>query len=81
MIALDYKKAPEYPYPYALDECFEAYCQIIETRGKCIRLLGKTIPKIVVSGDSAGGNLTTGLMVKLLETSPSTFFDDWYREP
>ena len=81
VIALDYKKAPEYPYPYALDECFEAYCQIIETRGKCIGLSGNTMPKIVISGDSAGGNLATGLVVKLLETSPGTFFDDWYREP
>lgn len=81
VIALDYKKAPEYPYPYALDECFEAYCQIIETRGRCIGLSGNTMPKIVLSGDSAGGNLATGLVVKLLETSPSTFFDDWYREP
>lgn len=80
VVALNYKKAPEYPYPFALNECFDAYFQIISTRGQCIGLSGRTMPKIVLSGDSAGGNLAAGLIIRLLQTSPSNIYDDSYRQ-
>lgn len=25
ILSLDYKKAPEYPYPHALNECYDVY--------------------------------------------------------
>lgn len=68
LLALDYKKAPEYPYPYALYECYDAYYQLVATRGTCIGLSGELIPKIIVSGDSAGGNLAFGMTLLLLDT-------------
>lgn len=67
VLALDYKKAPEYPYPYALYECYDAYYQLITTRGKCMGLSGDCVPKIIVSGDSAGGNLAIGMTLLLLD--------------
>ncbi|KAK5175006.1 uncharacterized protein LTR77_000142 [Saxophila tyrrhenica] len=67
VIALDYKKAPEHPYPYALNECFDAYYQIHATGGTCVGLSRNTKPKIVLSGDSAGGNLATGLVLMLVQ--------------
>lgn len=79
VVALNYKKAPEYPYPFALNECFDAYFQIISTRGKCIGLSGHTMPKIVLSGDSAGGNLAAGLIIRLLQSTHSHIYDDSYR--
>lgn len=79
IVALNYKKAPEYPYPFALVECFDAYYQIVSTRGKCIGLSGKTMPKIVLSGDSAGGNLATSLLIKILQTSSPDLYDGPYR--
>ncbi len=68
IVAINYEKAPEYPYPYALDECFDAYRTIINTRGKCIGLSGNKVPEICLMGDSAGGNLATGIMLRLLTT-------------
>lgn len=80
VIALNYKKAPEYPYPFALNECFDAYFQIVATRGQCIGLSGHTMPTIVLSGDSAGGNLAASLIIKLLQTHSSNIYEDSYRK-
>lgn len=67
VIALDYKKAPEYPYPYALYECYDTYYQLIATQGTCMGLSGEFIPKIIVSGDSAGGNLAIATVLLLMD--------------
>ncbi|KAK5135979.1 hypothetical protein LTR08_004233 [Meristemomyces frigidus] len=72
VLALNYRKAPEYPYPYALNECYDAYHTLITTRGQCIGMSGAAVPKVVVSGDSAGGNLAVGLVLMLLQESPHT---------
>ncbi|OQO08319.1 hypothetical protein B0A48_06189 [Cryoendolithus antarcticus] len=79
VVALNYKKAPEHPFPYAVNECYEAYLQIVRTKGRCIGLSGDTMPKIVVSGDSAGGNLAAALILKILHSSPSNVYDDSHR--
>lgn len=68
VLSLDYKKAPEYPYPYALNECHDVYCTIVASRGRCLGLAGDVAPKIVVTGDSAGGNLATGLVLMIAES-------------
>ena len=36
IVSVDYGKAPEFPYPYALDECFDIYRRICETNGHCV---------------------------------------------
>lgn len=75
VLALNYKKAPEHPYPYALNECYDAYHTLITTRGQCVGMSGASVPKVVVSGDSAGGNLAVGLILMLLQESPhSSYF-------
>jgi len=70
VLALNYKKAPEHPYPFALNECYDAYHTLVLSRGTCIGMSGAATPKIVVSGDSAGGNLAVGLILMLLQDSP-----------
>ena len=60
ILMVDYRLAPDYPFPAALDDCVTAYRW----------LLKQNIPAhaIVVAGDSAGGNLTITLLMKLRES-------------
>ncbi|KAL7931675.1 Alpha/Beta hydrolase protein [Trichoderma chlorosporum] len=73
ILSIDYKKAPEYPYPYALNECFDVYVTLVKSRGRCIGMSGKEVPKIVITGDSAGGNLAVATTLMILETGISHF--------
>ncbi|KAM3526730.1 hypothetical protein MY4038_006686 [Beauveria bassiana] len=73
ILSLDYKKAPEFPYPYALNEVFDVYATLIRTRGKCIGMSGETVPQVVITGDSAGGNLSVAATLMILETASTPF--------
>ncbi|QSZ32505.1 hypothetical protein DSL72_002083 [Monilinia vaccinii-corymbosi] len=68
VLSLDYKKAPEFPYPYALNECYDVYSTIIASRGRCVGLSGDVIPKVVITGDSAGGNLAASTTLMIIES-------------
>ncbi|KAF2096724.1 alpha/beta-hydrolase [Rhizodiscina lignyota] len=67
VLALEYRKAPENPYPYALNECYDVYHSIIATRGRCVGFSGEDVPQIVVSGDSAGGSLAVGMVLMIVQ--------------
>ena len=54
VIAVDYRLAPEHPFPAATDDC-EAAARWLAANGK---ELGLEITGLVFTGDSAGGNLT-----------------------
>ncbi|KAI9873961.1 MAG: hypothetical protein M1830_010353, partial [Pleopsidium flavum] len=69
ILSLDYRKAPEYPYPYALNECYDVYHTLMASRGRCIGLGGDTRPKVIITGDSAGGNLATGVVLMTLQSA------------
>ncbi|KAF7946580.1 hypothetical protein EAE96_009575 [Botrytis aclada] len=68
VLSLDYKKAPEFPYPYALNECYDVYSTIIASRGRCVGLSGDVVPKVIITGDSAGGNLATSTTLMIIES-------------
>ena len=68
ILSLEYKKAPEYPYPYALNECYDAYSTLIQTKGRCIGLSGDSVPNVILTGDSAGGNLATATTLMIIES-------------
>lgn len=56
-LVVDYRTAPKYPFPGALDDCVQVYRWLIRQGYK---------PKnIVFAGDSAGGNLTITSLMKL----------------
>ena len=55
----DYRLAPEHPYPAAADDCFHAYCGLLEQG---------TLPStIALMGESCGGSLAMGLLLRLRE--------------
>ncbi|OZJ03757.1 hypothetical protein BZG36_03058 [Bifiguratus adelaidae] len=68
LLSVDYGKAPERPYPWALEECFDVYRRIMETNGACIglRLPSGRRLQVVLIGDSAGGNLVSAVTLKTL---------------
>ncbi|KAJ5375788.1 hypothetical protein N7517_007794 [Penicillium concentricum] len=69
ILSIDYQKAPEFAYPYALHECYDVYHSIIATNGRCMGLSGKTRPRILVTGESAGGNLAVGMTLMVLQSA------------
>ncbi|KAF9438179.1 hypothetical protein BGZ76_009386 [Entomortierella beljakovae] len=69
IVSINYKKAPEYPFPNGLNECFDVYKKIVTTNGACIGLDGSNEPRIVITGDSAGGTITCGVMNMIIEHS------------
>ncbi|KIK67220.1 hypothetical protein GYMLUDRAFT_69413 [Collybiopsis luxurians FD-317 M1] len=66
VLAVDYGKAPEYPYPFAIDEAFDTYQVLVESGGSAIGMSGKKLD-IVISGDSAGATLAVNVVLKILE--------------
>jgi acetyl esterase/lipase len=52
-----YRLSPEHRYPAALDDCMAAYRWLLAE--------GHDAGRIVVAGDSAGGNLTLALLLRL----------------
>jgi len=59
-LTIDYRLAPENPFPAGLDDCLSAYEWLLQS--------GIAADKIVVGGDSAGGNLALALLVALRDT-------------
>jgi acetyl esterase/lipase len=53
----DYRLAPEHPYPAAADDCFHAYCGLVEQ--------GTDPSTIVLFGESCGGSLAMSLLLRL----------------
>jgi len=59
VLAVDYRLAPEHPYPAGLEDAADAYNWLIEKHGKGV--------KIYTAGDSGGGNIATCLALKMIK--------------
>lgn len=75
IVAIDYSLAPTHKYPIGLQEILDTYLWLSDASksGTVLEPLGFVPQDIVVTGDSAGGNLTMALAVCLAEiTKKST---------
>lgn len=57
VLGIEYRLAPENPFPSAIDDAFSAYNWLLKQ--------GFDNTKIVISGDSAGGGLTIALKIRI----------------
>ena len=58
VVAIDYRLAPEHPFPQGAEDCLTAYKALLESY---------PAEKIVLLGESAGGNLVLSLLLQLRE--------------
>ena len=60
VIAVDYRLAPEHKYPAAIDDCYQATSYAVQHATE----LGIDASRLVVAGDSAGGNLAGAVSLR-----------------
>ena len=64
ILCVDYRLAPEFPFPCALDDVWQTYMWVVN---HAEQFLGIRPRKIILAGDSAGGNLVMGCALRALE--------------
>lgn len=65
IVAVNYQKAPEHPYPVPFEDCYATYLWVQQSA----QLLGIDPHKIGVGGESAGGNLAAAVALKSRDTA------------
>jgi acetyl esterase len=60
IVAVEYRKAPEHPYPAPLDDCWDTVCWCREHAEE----LEIDLARIGVMGDSSGGNLAAAVALR-----------------
>ena len=68
VIAVDYRLAPEHPYPAPMDDCYTAFNWVANQSSR----LGINPQKIAVGGDSAGGNLSAVIAIRTRDENGPT---------
>lgn len=61
---VEYRLAPEYPFPCGLDDCCDAVAEVFERAAD----YGVDVRAVAVGGQSAGGTLAAGVIQRMLDT-------------
>ncbi|HEY3140465.1 MAG TPA: alpha/beta hydrolase, partial [Acidimicrobiales bacterium] len=69
-ISVDYRLAPESPFPAAIDDALAAVRWVVDNAAE----LGVDPSRLAIGGDSAGGNLTAVVCQRLRDTGPEIRF-------
>jgi acetyl esterase/lipase len=64
VLSVDYGKAPEYPFPYAINEIVDLFRLLVESKGAVVGMGGTRPIKMVLTGDSAGANIATAALYR-----------------
>ncbi|KAL0484515.1 lipase [Acrasis kona] len=66
ILSVDYTRTPDQHFPVQLEECYQAYKWILKNGSQDLGLhLEKS--KIIFVGDSAGGNIVSALLMRIIE--------------
>lgn len=68
VVSVDYRRAPEHPYPAALEDCLDAAAFVTEHSEE----LGIDGSQMIVAGDSAGGNLAAAVSLRTRDAVTNT---------
>lgn len=71
VVSVDYRLAPEYPAPTALQDCIAAYGWLAEN----CQAFGALPSRIVLAGDSAGGGLSTMVAQQVITPTAEAWQD------
>jgi acetyl esterase len=71
ILAIDYRLAPEYPWPISVDDTVSALRWVASGPPE----LGEALDAVAVAGDSAGGTLATLACLRLREEDPAALPD------
>jgi hormone-sensitive lipase len=64
VFSVDYRLAPTHPFPAAVDDCWQAYNWILDNS---LNALGISPSKVILVGDSAGGNLALAVTYRAIK--------------
>jgi acetyl esterase/lipase len=65
IISVDYRHAPEFRFPVQLEECYNVYRWIIKHSQEFL-FGGMPLKRVIITGDSAGGNLALGVTLRAI---------------